>query len=75
MGRPRPDGPPDSASTSSGAIGSTSGAFALLQDTGTRRTPTRVGRGRRRCDFRRLGVVQVFQALTEAYAPRHQAFV
>jgi len=55
-GCPRPGGPPDSAPTSRGALGSTSGTLALLGDTGPRRTPTRVGRGRRPRYLRRVGV-------------------
>jgi len=39
------------------------------------RTPTRVGRGRRRHYPRSIGVGQVTQALTAAYAPGHQACV
>jgi len=74
-GSPRPGGPPDSAPTSRGALGSTSGALELLGGTCPWRTPTRVRRGHRRRYPRRVGVGQVTQARTEAYAPGHQAFV
>jgi len=72
--RPRRGGPPDSAPTSREALDSTSGALTLVGGTFPRGTLTQIGRGRCRRYPRSIEVVKVTQALTEAFAPGHQAF-
>ena len=74
-GCPRPSGPPDSALTSRGALGSTPGVLTLVGRTYPRSPPTRLGRGRRRRYPRCVGVGGVTQPLTKAYAPAHKAIV